>query len=161
MSEPMGPSSRRLFLKTATGAAALSITASATSFGKTHALQIKTNFPAPPGPDRLPPEWYQRKIKQVQAKMAERKLNALVLLNAHNVVYTTGYFHLPTERPLAVLIPASGEPALFIPELESDQVKLWWVKDYEAYFDYPGPVNRVRWIFERISARGIGGTIGD
>ena len=161
MSEPNGlTSSRRRFLGTAAGAAALTITASATSFGKTHALQIKTNFPAPPGPDRLPPEWYQRKIKQVQAKMAERNLNALVLLNAHNVVYTTGYFHLPTERPLAVLIPASGAPALFIPELESDQVKLWWVKDYESYFDYPGPVNRVRWIFERVSARGIGGTIG-
>jgi Xaa-Pro aminopeptidase len=44
-------------------------------------------------------------IKQVQAKMAERNLDALVLLNAHNVVYTTGYFHLPTEQLLAVLIP--------------------------------------------------------
>ena len=151
---------RRQFLQTAAGAAALSITTTARSFGNTRILQVVANFPAPPGPDRLPPQWYQRKIQQVQAKMAERNLNALVLLNAHNVVYTTGYFHLPTERPLAVLIPASGEPALFIPDLESDQVKLWWIKDYEAYFDYPGPVNRVRWIFERISARGIGGTIG-
>ena len=131
--------SRRRFLQTAAGAAALSVTTSARSFGNTHILQVAANFPAPPGPDRLPPEWYQRKIKQVQAKMAERNLNALVLLNAHNVVYTTGYFHLPTERPLAVLIPASGEPALFVPGLESDQVKLWWVKDVEVYFDYPGP----------------------
>src|SRR6516225_8150339 len=151
---------RRRFLQTAAGAAALSIATSARSFGNTRFLQIKADWPAPPGPDRLPPAWYQKKIKQVQAKMAERNLNALVLLNAHNVVYTTGYFHLPTERPLAALIPASGEPVLFIPELESDQVKLWWVKDYEAYFDYPGPVNRVRWIFERISVRGVGGTIG-
>ena len=160
MSEPTGLSSRRVFLKTSTGAAALAITASSYSFGKTHALQIKASYPAPPGPDRLPPEWYQRKIKQVQAKMAERKLNALVLLSATNVIYTTGYFHLPTERPLAALIPASGAPALFVPELESDQVKLWWVKDYESYFDYPGPVNRVRWIFERINARGVGPNIG-
>ena len=152
---------RRRFLQTAAGAAALSIATSARSFGNTRILQVAANFPAPPGPDRLPPAWYQRKIKQVQAKMAERNLNALLLLDAHNVIYTTGYFHLPTERPLAALIPASGEPALFIPELESDQVKLWWVKDYEAYFDYPGPVNRVRWIFERISVRGLGGgTIG-
>ena len=153
--------SRRRFLQSAAGAAALSITTSASSFGNTHILQVAANFPAPPGPDRLPPEWYQRKIKQVQAKMAERKLNALLLLNAHNVVYTTGYFHITTERPLAVLIPASGDPALFIPGLESDQVKLWWIKDYEVYFDYPGPVNRVRWIFERVAARGLGGgTIG-
>jgi Xaa-Pro dipeptidase len=153
-------STRRTFLKTSTRAAALTLTATASSFGNTRFLQIKADWPAPPGPDRLPPAWYQKKIKQVQEKMAERKLNALVLLNAHNVVYTTGYFHLPTERPLAALIPASGDPALFIPDLESDQVKLWWVKDYEAYFDYPGPVNRVRWIFERISARGVSGTIG-
>ena len=60
-----------------------------------------------------------------------------------------------------MLIPAKGDPVLFVPGLESDQVKLWWIKDYEAYFDYPGPVNRVQWIFERINARGQGGgTIG-
>ena len=154
-------SSRRRFMQTAAGAAVLGITTSARSFGSTKVLQISANFPAPPGPDRLPPEWYQRKIKQVQAKMADRNLDALVLLNAHNVVYTTGYFHLPTERPLAVLIPAKGEPALFVPALESDQVKLWWIKNVEVYFDYPGPVNRVQWIFERINARGQGGgTIG-
>jgi Xaa-Pro dipeptidase len=153
--------SRRRFLQTVAGAAALTISTSSRSFGNTRLLEITANYPAPPGPDRLPPEWYQRKIKQVQAKMADRNLNAMVLLNAHNVVYTTGYFHLPTERPLAVLIPASGDPALFIPALESDQVKLWWIKDVDAYFDYPGPVNRVRWIFERVNARGFGGgTIG-
>jgi Xaa-Pro dipeptidase len=107
--------------------------------------------------DRLQPEWYQRKIRQIQQEMKKRKLNALVLLNATDVIYTTGYFHLPTERPLAALIPDSGDPALFIPGLETDQVKLWWVKDYEAYFDFPGPVNRVQWIFERVAKRGFGG----
>ncbi len=35
------------------------------------------------------------------------------------------------------------------------------MKDYEAYFDFPGPVNRVRWIFERVAKRGLGsGRIG-
>jgi Xaa-Pro dipeptidase len=35
------------------------------------------------------------------------------------------------------------------------------VKDYDAYFDFPGPVNRVQWIFERIAKRGLGnGRIG-
>jgi Xaa-Pro dipeptidase len=54
-----------------------------------------------------------------------------------------------------------GDPALFIPGLEEDQVKLWWVKDYEAYFDFPGPENRVRWIFERVANRGFAkGRIG-
>jgi Xaa-Pro aminopeptidase len=111
--------------------------------------------------DRLQPDWYRRKIQQVQGRMAERKLDALVLTHAPNVIYTTGYFHRPTERPLAVLIPKSGEPALFIPGLETDQVKDWWIKDFETYFDYPGPENRVRWIFERIARRGLSsGRIG-
>src|SRR5262252_4211835 len=148
---------RRQFLRTAGGAAALSVTAGVSSFGKTRRLNIAAAMPDVAAHDRLQPDWYRRKIKQVQEEMKKRKLNALLLLNATNVIYTTGYFHLPTERPLAALIPESGEPVLFVPELESDQVKLWWVKDYESYFDFPGPENRVRWIFERVSKRGYGG----
>jgi Xaa-Pro dipeptidase len=148
---------RRQFLRTLAGAAALSVTAEVSSFGRTRRLRMSTAMPDASTHDRLQPEWYQRKIRQVQQHMKKRKLNALVLLNAPNVIYTTGYFHLSTERPLAVLIPESGDPALFIPELEADQVKLWWVKDYEAYFDFPGPVNRIRWIFERVAKRGLGG----
>jgi len=41
-------------------------------------------------------------------------------------------------------------------------VKLWWVRDYESYFDYPGSVSRVRWIFERVASRGFAKSrIGD
>jgi len=152
---------RRRFLRTALGAAALTFTSGLSAYGRTHRLALRTATTGAELPDRLPPAWYRRKIGQVQEAMAERKLDALVLLHATNVIYTTGYFHLSTERPLAVLIPRSGEPVLFIPQLESDQVKLWWVKDYEAYFDFPGPVDRVRWIFERVARRGFGnGRIG-
>jgi len=148
---------RRQFLRTVAGAAAFGVSASASSFGRVHRLHLTTMLPdTAPEHDRLQPEWYRRKIRQVQEEMKKRKLNALVLLRATNVIYTVGYFHISTERPLAVLVPDAGDPALFIPELESDQVKLWWVKDYESYFDYPGPVNRVRWIFERVNRRGFG-----
>lgn len=149
---------RRVFLRNAAGAAALSLTSQLSAFGRTHHLRINASLAASPGadlPDRLPPDWYRRKVQQVQQEMAARKLDALVLMRAVNVIYTTGYFHLSTERPLAALIPKSGDPALFIPGLEEDQVKLWWVKDYEAYFDFPGPENRVRWIFERVANRGF------
>ena len=148
---------RRQFLSGLTGAAALGAAIGANGLGTVHRLRAMMPLPAIGEHDRLQPDWYRRKIGQVQEEMKKRKLNALVLLNATNIIYTVGYFHLSTERPLAALIPESGEPALFVPELESDQVKLWWVKDYEAYFDYPGPVNRVRWIFERIAKRGLGG----
>lgn len=147
---------RRQFLRTMTGAAILGVSGGVSSFGKSRRVHMAAAMPDPAQHDRLQPDWYRKKIGQIQSEMKNRKLNALVLLNAHNVVYTTGYFHLPTERPLAALIPESGDPALFVPGLESDQVKLWWVKDFEAYFDFPGPVNRIQWIFERIAKRGFG-----
>lgn len=147
---------RRDFLWALGGAGALALTSRVARRGSARALAMTADFPpGPGGHDRLEPDWYKRKIVQVQAAMARRKLDALVLLDSHNVIYTTGYFHRSTERPLAALIPASGDPALFIPELEADQMKLWWVKDYEAYFDYPGPVNRVQWIFQRVARRGL------
>ena len=152
--EPWQP--RRKLLKTLSGAVAVALTSSLQSYGRARVIRLSAALPDPEGHDRLQPEWYKKKIQQVQAELVKRKLDALLLLNAQNIVYTTGYFHIPTERPLAALIPKTGDPALFIPELEADQVKLWWVKDYEAYFDYPGPVNRIRWIFERLAKRGLG-----
>jgi Xaa-Pro dipeptidase len=153
--------SRRQFLGAVGSAAAISVAARAGNLGTVKKLRLSAVLPPAGEHDRLQPDWYRRKVKQLQGRMKEHKLDAMVLLNAINVIYTTGYFHLPTERPLAALIPASGDPALFIPGLEEDQVKLWWVKDYESYFDYPGPVNRVQWIFQRVAKRGLGaGRIG-
>jgi len=150
---------RRQFLQGLAGTALVTC-AAPISFGGTRILRLNAAASGSNLPDRLPPAWYRRKVAQVQQEMAKRKLDALVLLDATNVIYVTGYYHLPTERPLAALIPKSGEPALFIPGLESDQVQLWWVKDYEAYFDYPGAENRVRWIFERVAKRTGKGRIG-
>ena len=152
---------RRQFMRTMSGMAALSVTTDVSKLGRMRWLRMATTAPDTGPHDRLEPDWYRRKIGQVQQKMKERKLNAMLLLDATNIIYTTGYFHLSTERPIAALIPESGDPVLFIPELEVDQVQLWWVKDYESYFDFPGPVNRVRWIFERVAKRGLAsGRIG-
>jgi Xaa-Pro dipeptidase len=148
-------------MRTLSGVAALSVATDFSRLGRMRWLRMASVVPDTSPHDRLQPDWYRRKIAQVQQKMKERKLNAMVLLDATNIIYTTGYFHLSTERPVAALIPESGDPVLFIPELEVDQVQLWWVKDYESYFDFPGPVNRVRWIFERVAKRGLAnGRIG-
>src|SRR5207253_10590799 len=99
------------------GAASLGLaSSSARSVARTRALRLSGTIAIPQGPggrDRLQPDWYRKKIAQVQAEMAKDQLDALVLLNAHNIIYTTGYFHISTERPLAALVPKSGEPALF------------------------------------------------
>ncbi|HLW80090.1 MAG TPA: Xaa-Pro peptidase family protein, partial [Terriglobia bacterium] len=155
---------RRELLQTAGRVATLGLVSSIAPFAGARTLRLAGALDIPEGPgghDRLQPAWYRAKVAQIQAEMARNKLDAFVLLNATNVIYATGYFHISTERPLAALIPKTGDPVLFIPELESDQVKLWWVKDYESYFDYPGPENRIKWIFERVARRGLArGRIG-
>ena len=99
---------RRQFMRTLSGVAALSITADVSKLGRVHFLRMATAMPDPGPHDRLEPAWYRRKIKQVQPKMKERNLNALLLLNANNIIYTMGYFHFSTERPLAAMIPESA-----------------------------------------------------
>jgi Xaa-Pro aminopeptidase len=43
----------------------------------------------------------------------------MLVKEAHNIVYLSGYFHTTTERPEALWIPKSGEPTLFVPGLRS------------------------------------------
>ena len=106
---------RRQFMRTLSGMAALSVTTDVSRLGQMRWLRMATAVPDTGPHDRLQPDWYRRKIAQVQQKMKERKLNAMLLLDATNIIYTTGYFHLSTERPIAALIPESGDPVLFVP----------------------------------------------
>jgi hypothetical protein len=90
---------RRTFLQTAAGVAGITLTSRFSSYGRTHMLEMAATVSGATLPDRLHPDWYRRKIGQVQEEMAKRKLDGLVLLSATNVIYTTGYIHLSTERP--------------------------------------------------------------
>lgn len=55
---------RRTFLRSAAGAAALTFTSRMSVFGRTHKLKVSAALTgaAPNLPDRLPPDWYRRKI---------------------------------------------------------------------------------------------------
>jgi len=105
---------------------------------------------------RLGVDFYQRKVQQVQAQLEARALDGLLTLNYANVFYLVGFFHYPTERPIGVFIPQRGEPTLFVPRLEVDYVKEGgWTPNVEWYFEYPGVVNPIDWMCERLAARGL------
>ena len=79
---------RREFMRTLSGVAALSITTDVSQLGRMRFLRMATAMPDMNPHDRLQPDWYRRKIVEVQEKMKERKLNALLLLDATNITYT-------------------------------------------------------------------------
>jgi Xaa-Pro dipeptidase len=100
--------------------------------------------------------FYRRKLGQIQAKLAEAELDGMLLLDMHNVIYASGFFHSPSERPIGFYIPASGEPTLYIPLLEQENASDSWVKDIRTYFEFPGDTHPVVWMARDAGVKRLG-----
>jgi Xaa-Pro dipeptidase len=60
-------------------------------------------------------------LHRLQGLMQQAELDLLALLPGSNLYYLTGLsFHL-MERPTVLFVPAEGEPAIVLPELEADR----------------------------------------
>jgi Xaa-Pro dipeptidase len=105
---------------------------------------------------RLTEPFYRRKVAAVQEALAARELDGLLLLNAHQLYYLIGFFHFPTERPVALFVPRHGVPVLFVPKLEDQYARdtAGWAPELEVYFEYPGIVHPLDFLAERLAARG-------
>jgi Xaa-Pro aminopeptidase len=100
--------------------------------------------------------FYRRKGAEIQARLEPEGLDGLLLLDMHNVVYASGFVHIPSERPLGLYLPASGDPALFIPLLEQENAADTWIGDIRAYFEYPGEEHPVVWMARECGAARLG-----
>lgn len=69
----------------------------------------------------------------------EQGLTGIVLFDATNILYFTGFAFIPTERPIAFALNAAGERAMFVPRLEVEHVKSSTDVDRIGhYLEYPG-----------------------
>ncbi len=102
---------------------------------------------------KLRDDFFLKKLHHIQEYLQAEELDALLLFDPVNIAYSTGFFHLQTERPLAAAIPAEGDPLLLIPLLEIDHVPD--NVEVEFYFDYPGKVNRIEWIKSKLENRSL------
>lgn len=105
------------------------------------------SYPPITGPFRLAVDWYRATTARFQKQLAETNLAAAVVSDRNNVNYLTGAFAVTTERPMWLVVPARGEPAVFHPGLDRDLWDSWWVQDRQWYFDYPhhGDFNKMVW----------------
>ncbi len=104
---------------------------------------------------RLGEDFYRRKVRATQEALELQKLAGLITFQYAEIYYLAGFFHYPTERPIALFIPQRGDPVLFIPRLELDYVREGgWVPEVDNYFEFPGSTHPVDWICERLKARG-------
>lgn len=98
--------------------------------------------PARPTGARLEitPAEHETRRGALRARLEQEGLDALVVFGPTRVAYLTGFFFSATERPVALVVPREGEPALMIPRLETDHVALQApdIRRVHAYPEYPG-----------------------
>ncbi len=107
---------------------------------------------------RLEPEIYRKRVRRVREELARRRLDVLYLSNPVDIFYTVGGFLVPTERPLALVIPQeeSEQLLLLLPGLEVDHAReaVPLVEDIQTYFDYPGTTAPIAVFADALRRRG-------
>ncbi len=62
------------------------------------------------------------RLAAAQSALTEQGIDALLVSVGSDLPYLTGYRAMPLERITALVVPAVGDPALFVPELEAPRV---------------------------------------
>src|SRR2546425_2761442 len=83
---------------------------------------------------------HKSRIEKIQKQLRRRRIDALYLTNSTRILYTTGFAHISTERPLAAVIPNEEQPFFMAPHLEYDHIRQECplASDVLTYPDYPG-----------------------
>jgi Xaa-Pro aminopeptidase len=104
---------------------------------------------------RLSADHYIQVQDDVRQAAAAEGLDAVLLDDPEDVAYLTGFFHHPTERPVAVLLDAGGATVLLLPELEREYAEAQRaVADLVSYPEYPGVVPPFEVLAGKVGVRG-------
>ena len=102
-------------------------------------------------------EEYRWRRQAVAAGMEAAHLDAMCVFYPARVAYLTGFHHIPTERPIVLVIGSSGDSVLVVPAVEKEHAEASTSVDQVAvYFEYPGaehPMERVAAILGEMEAR--------
>lgn len=105
-------------------------------------------------------EYAQRNLR-LQAIVDELGVSGVVLFDPDYVKYYTGFAFIPTERPMAYVMNAAGERALFVPRLELEHAQSMSIIDRVAhYLEYPDLSHPMNALVDLIADMGISGAIG-
>ena len=90
---------------------------------------------------------YRRRREAVVAGMDAMHLDALCVFYPARVAYLTGFHHVPTERPIALVLGPDAYSALVVPAVEKEHAEqVAGIDRLDVYFEYPGvehPLERV------------------
>lgn len=88
-------------------------------------------------------------------------LSGVVLFDNHYILYYTGFAFIPTERPMAFVMSANGEKAMFVPRLELEHAKAkTGFARVDYYMEYPSEPHPARLLAKTLADMGISGRVG-
>lgn len=90
--------------------------------------------------------FHRGRAEAAQAQLEVSGLDGLLLLDKSNVLYVSGFYHIPSERAIGVYLSSTREPILFVPLLEQENAAESWIGDVRVYFEYPGETHPVAWM---------------
>lgn len=104
---------------------------------------------------RLAPTSFDGVQARVRAQMAEEGFDAFLTDHPEDIAYLTGFFHHPSERPVAIWIDADGRVVMLLPELEREYAESQQARaELVAFFEYPGVVAPFEVLAKAVSPRG-------
>jgi Xaa-Pro aminopeptidase len=86
---------------------------------------------------RIGNEEYAQRRERVLNVLADRKLDALVLFHPIRMAYVSGFFHVSTERPMAIVVSNDGSMGALVPMLERENIQQYPVTNVAVYPEYP------------------------
>jgi Xaa-Pro dipeptidase len=100
---------------------------------------------------------HSARIKKIREQLNRSRIAALYLTNPTRILYTTGFSHISTERPLALVIPQRDPIFMLGPHLEKDHVRQdsTLIQDFFAYPDYPGTTHPIRQFVKVLKQKGL------
>ncbi len=97
---------------------------------------------------RITPEEFQKRLTRLLRSIRNENLRGVLLFDNINVLYFSGFAFIPTERPIAFVLSASGETAMLVPRLEVEHARqesrLDRVAHYKEYPGDPHPMNLLK-----------------
>lgn len=104
---------------------------------------------------------YQSRVEKLLAHVQAEQLSGLVLFNSHYILYYTGFAFIPTERPIALVMNARGEKALFVPRLEVEHAQAnALIERVDHYLEYPYDPHPMEILKQTLADMGIGDAFG-
>jgi Xaa-Pro aminopeptidase len=95
------------------------------------------------------------------ASAAERGLGGVVLFEPQYVHYYSGFFFVPTERPIAFVLSTDGRGGMLVPRLELEHAQAnTAVQEVSHYAEYPGERHPMEGLRELLGALRITGKLG-